>query len=118
MAILGDLQLSDDGREIVLTRGAAMSLQQIKAGAQIWTGTLSWDPDAGLPMLGTILVKGPDFRVITQVFRQFLLATDGVVSVDELTVQLERGTRRLSVRFGVTCEDGESALDEVSFAIA
>lgn len=118
MTILGDLQLSDDGRELVLTRGAAMSLQQIRAGAQIWTGTLSWDPDAGLPMLGTILVKGPDFRVITQVFRQFLLATDGVVSVDELTVQLDRATRRLSVRFRVTCEDGESALDEVSFAIA
>lgn len=118
MPVLGDLQLSADGREIVLTRGAAMALQQIKAGAQIWTGTLSWDPDAGLPMLGTILVKGPDFRVITQVFRQFLLATDGVVSVDELTVQLERATRRLSVRFRVTCEDGESALDEVSFAIA
>lgn len=118
MPVIGDLQLSDDEREIVLTRGAALALQQIRAGAQIWTGTISWDPDAGLPMLGTILVKGPDFRVITQVFRLFLLATDGVVSVDECTVQLDRATRRLSVRFAVTCEDGESALDEVSFAIA
>lgn len=118
MTILGDLQLSADGRELVLTRGAAMALQQIRAGAQIWTGTISWDPDAGLPMLGTILVKGPDFRVITQVFRQFLLATSAVVSVDLLTVQLERATRKLTVRFEVTCEDGESALDEISFAIA
>jgi hypothetical protein len=118
MTILGDLQLSDDGREIVLTRGAAMALQQIRAGAQVWTGTIAWDPDAGLPMLGTILVKGPDLRVITQIFRQFLAATSGVVSVDECTVQLERATRRLTVRFRVTCEDGESAADEVSFAIA
>lgn len=117
MPVLGDLQLSDDGRELLLTRGAALALQQIRAGAQIWTGTISWDPDAGLPMLGTILVKGPDFRVITQIFRQFLLATAGVVSVDELTVQLDRATRHLSVRFRVTCEDGESASDEVSFAI-
>lgn len=118
MTVLGDLQLSDDGREIMLTRGAAMSLQQIKVGAQIWTGTIAWDPDAGLPMLGTILVKGPDFRVITQIFRGFLLAAAGVVSVDELTVELVRATRQLSVRFRVTCEDGESAADEVSFAIA
>lgn len=118
MAVLGDLQLSDDGRELMLTRGAAMALQQIRVGAQIWTGTISWDPDAGLPMLGTILVKGPDFRVITQIFRGFLLATAGVQSVDELTVELDRPTRHLVVRFRVTCEDGESARDEVAFAIA
>ena len=118
MAIIGDLQLSEDEREIVLTRGAAMALQQIQTGAQIWTGTISWDPDAGLPMLGTILVKGPDFRVITQIFREFLLNTDGVVSVDELAVQLNRTTRELTVHFRVTCEDGESAQDEIAFAIA
>jgi hypothetical protein len=118
MAVIGDLQLSDDGREIMLTRGAAMSLQQIRVGAQIWTGTVPWDPDAGLPMIGSILVKGPDFRVVTQIFRGFLLATAGVMSVDELTVQLERVTRHLVVRFRVTCEDGESAADEVGFAIA
>jgi len=117
MAVIGDLQLSDDEREILLISGAALALQQIKAGAQIWTGTISWDPEAGLPMLGTILVKGPDFRVITQIFRGFLGATAAVVSVDECTAQLGRGTRRLSVRFAVTCEDGESASDEVSFAI-
>jgi len=118
MAVIGDLRLSDDGREILLVRGAAMALQQIRAGAQIWTGTISWDPDAGLPMIGTILVKGPDFRVITQIFRQFLLDTDGVLSVDELSVSLDRPSRRLTVRFRVTCEDGESASDEVAFAFA
>ncbi len=118
MPVIGDLKLTDDGREILLTRGAALALQQIRVGAQIWAGTISWDPDAGLPMLGTILVKGPDFRVITQIFRGFLLATAGVQSVDELTVQLDRATRHLVVRFAVTCEDGESARDEVQFAIA
>jgi len=118
MPVIGDLQLSADGRDILLTRGAAMALQQIRVGAQIWAGTISWDPDAGLPMIGTILVKGPDFRVITQIFRGFLLATAGVVSVDDLTVELDRATRNLKVRFSVTCEDGASASDEVSFAIA
>lgn len=118
MPVIGDLQVSADGRELPLTRGAGMALQQIRAGAQIWTGTVDWDPDAGLPMLGTILVKGPDFRVLAQIFRGFLLATSGVVSVDELSVELERATRHLVVRFRVTCEDGASLDDEVQFAIA
>ena len=117
MPVIGDLQLSDDGREVVLTRGAAMAQQQIRTGAQIWTGTIEWDPDAGLPMLGTILVKGPDLRVITQIFRSFLLSRSGVVSVDELSVELDRAERKLRVRFRITAEDGESASDEVSFAI-
>lgn len=118
MPVIGDLQLSDDGRELVLTRGAAMALQQIQVAAQIWTGTISWDPDAGLPMLGTILVKGPDLRVLTQIFRNFLLGISGVQSVDELTVQLDRGARALRVQFRVTAEDGESASDELTFAVA
>lgn len=118
MPVIGDLELSADGRDILLTSGAAMVLQQIQVGAQIWAGTISWDPDAGLPMLGTILVKGPDFRVITQIFRAFLADTPGVVSVDEVSVQLDRATRRMKVPFSVTCEDGSSASDEVAFAFA
>ena len=81
--VAGDLMLSADGRELVLVRGAQMALQQIRVGAEIWQGQLSWDPDAGLPMLQQILVKGPDFRVIQQVFRSFILDTAGVVSLDD-----------------------------------
>jgi len=117
MPVLGDARVSDDGRQAMLVRGAALALQQIRVGAQIWTGTISWDPDAGLPMLGTILVKGPDFRVIAQIFRGFILATPAVVSVDELTVDLDRATRHMTVRFRATAEDGASFADEVSFAI-
>lgn len=118
MPVIGDLQLTPNGRELVIARGAAMALQQVRVGAQIWSGTVDWDPYAGLPMLGTILVKGPDFRVLTQIFRGFLLSRAGVQSVDELTVSLDRATRRLRVRFRITAEDGESAIDEVQFAVA
>jgi hypothetical protein len=102
----------------VLTRGAAMALQQIQVGAQIWTGTISWDPDAGLPMLGGILVKGPDFRVITQIFRSFLVATSGRRQRRRITRQSLDRPGKLSVRFTGDGEDGESAADEVAFAIA
>lgn len=116
--VRGDLALSEDGSELLLTSGAQMAVQQIKAGAEIWTGTLAWDPEAGLPMLSQILVKGPDLRVIQQIFRDFLLETAGVTSVDELSVDLDRAARRLDVRFKVTCEDGSSASDEISFTFA
>lgn len=115
--VAGDLALTADGRELVLVRGAQMALQQIRAGAEIWQGTVKWDPSAGLPMLQTILVKGPDLRVITQVFRTFLQNTAGVVSVEELNVQFVRQERQLNVSFRCLCEDGQEAADSLAFAI-
>lgn len=118
MTVKGDLELSADGREVLLTSGARMATQQIQVGSQIWTGTVAWDPDAGLPMIGTILVKGPDFRVLTEIFRSFFLGKSGVQSIDELTVSLDSATRKLRVQFAGTAEDGASISDEVSFAVA
>jgi hypothetical protein len=115
--VFGDLALTDDGRELVLVRGAEMALAQIRAGAEIWQGTVQWDPNAGLPMLQQILVKGPDLRVITQIFRSFLLRTAGVVSVDRLVCRFDRPARALSVDFACTCEDGAEAADVLTFAI-
>lgn len=117
-AVAGDLALSADGTELMLTSGAQMAIQQIKAGAEIWQGTLAWDPDAGLPALSQILVKGPDLRVVQQIFRDFLLDTAGVTAVTELSVDLDRAARRLTVRFRVTCEDGSDAADSISFTFA
>lgn len=116
--VAGDLALSADERELVIVTGAAMTLQQIRAGAEIWAGSLAWDPFAGLPMLQSILVKGPDLRLITQVFRQFLLGSAGVVTVDRLNCAVDRAARELTVSFAVTCEDGEVASDELRFALA
>ncbi len=116
--VAGDLALSADGRELVIVSGAEMALQQIKAGAEIWQGDLSWDPFAGLPMLQSILVKGPDFRLITQVFRQFILDTAAVTTVDSLLVSLDRPTRTLRVKYAATCEDGAGVSDELQFALA
>lgn len=118
MPVRGDLKISADGRQALLARGAELARQQVDVGSQIWTGTVDWDPDAGLPMLGTILVKGPDFRVLTQIFRGFILSRAAVQSVDELTVSLDRATRKLIVRYAATAEDGESVRDEVQFAVA
>ena len=114
-AVPGDLMLSADGTELVLTSGAAMALQQIRSGAEIWQSSLYWSPEFGLPMLTDVLVKGPDLRVVQGIFRDWLLGIAGVVSVDELSVELNRAARHLTVRFRVTSEDGTDAADQVSF---
>ncbi len=116
--IPGDLALTADGTELVLTTGSALAIQQIRTGAAIWQGTLAWDPDAGLPMFDVIAVKGPDFRVLRAVFRTFILSCAAVESVDSLTVSLDKATRTLAVKFAATCSDGGQVRDGLQFALA
>lgn len=118
MQVPGDLALTADGTELVLTTGSALAIQQIRTGVGIWQGTLAWDPDAGLPMFDTIIVKGPDFRVLRSVFREFILSCAAVESVDELTVSLDKSDRRLDVKFKATCSDGSAIRETLAFALA
>jgi hypothetical protein len=116
--IAGDLALSADGTQLLLVSGADMALQQIKSAAEIWQGSVYWDPDAGLPMLSDILVKGPDLRVVQGIFRDWLLGVAGVVAVLDLNVELNRAARHLTVRFRVQAEDGTDAASQIAFAFA
>lgn len=114
----GDLALTSDGTDLVITTGAALAIQQIRTGAAIWQGTIAWDPDAGLPMFDTILVKGPDFRVLQAVFRDFILGCAAVVSVESVVLSLDKSARELTVRFAATADDGSAVRDTLAFALA
>ncbi len=116
--VAGDLRLSADGRELCLTAGADLVRQQVLTGSQIWQGFWVYDDSAGLPMLESVLVKGADLRLVTQVFRDWLKTLSGVTSVKTCVVALDRVLRHLTVTFEVVCEDGSVLADEVTFAVA
>lgn len=115
--VAGDLALSDDETELLIVGGAKMVEQQIRTGSQIWRGYYRYDATVGLPMLESVLVKGADLRVVTQVFREWLAGISGVTAVTECVVALDRVLRALTVTFAVTCEDGSSLADEITFEV-
>jgi hypothetical protein len=115
--VAGDLKLSADGRELVLVAGADLVRQQVIAASQIWQGWWVYDESVGLPMLSSVLVKGADLRVVTQVFRDWLLSLSGVTSVTTCVCALDRVARTLTVTFAVVAEDGTTLADEVTFAV-
>lgn len=115
-AVEGDLALNEDETDVILVAGARAVEQQVRVGALNWKGFQPYDDD-GLPMTTDILGKGKDLSVVTQLFREWLTSIDGVLSVQKCEVALDRTTRRLSVLFAVTCEDGESLASEVSFSV-
>ncbi len=113
----GDLALSEDGRFLKLVSGAELASQQIRLASTIWQGFWYYDETVGLPMLSSVLVKGADLRVVTQVFRDWFLSLSGVLSVKACAVALDRAARSLSVTFELVCEDGSTLADELAFAV-
>lgn len=113
----GDLALSADGRFLQLVSGAELAAQQIRVASQTWQGFWHYDETVGLPMLSSVLIKGADLRVVTQVFRDWFLSLSGVTSVKSCAVALDRAARSLSVTFEVVCEDGSTLADELAFEV-
>lgn len=116
--VAGDLALSADGTELLMTSGSKMVEQQIRTGSQIWKGYYRYDETVGLPMLESVLVKGADPRVVTQVFREWLAGISGVTEVTSCVCALDRVARQLTVTFAVKCADGSTLGDEIAFEVS
>jgi len=90
--IRGDLELTDDGRDLVLVAGRNKVAQSIVVGAQIFKGSWRYDRGAGIPYFQDIMLGGPQQDVVRRRFVDFLAGTDGVTSVDSLTLRFENAS--------------------------
>lgn len=98
--VVGDLELTEDGRDIVFVAGAAKVLQNIRIRAQVFKGSWRYDLNAGMPYFQEILVAGANMALVRQRFYEMLIDTDGVTGVQNLTVHVSGET--LLVNFTVT----------------
>lgn len=111
--VSGDLALTADETDVVLIDGADLARQQIRVGTSIWAGSIEWDLDVGLPDQ-TIFEKGVSESFLTQIFRQYILDSAGVVAVESISISLEG--RALRVPFTARTEQGELVAGALDFA--
>lgn len=69
-----------------------------------------WFLDAfeGTPYFEQIWVSNPDLSLIRAIFRKVIAGTEGIASVEEVTLALNRETRELTVSFIATMVDGDT----------
>lgn len=103
----GQLSLSGTGRDAVV--------QTVRQ--RVFTNRGEWflDLRVGLPYFTDILVKNPDMARVKSLFRQAILDTPGVESIETLELSLDRAARALTVTFEATLSDG-SALTSADYA--
>lgn len=105
----GDLAL--EAGDLVLVEGAESIAQRLTLGLSLFRGEWALDPTAGIPFLQEILGQKPRIDHVREIFREAILATPGVGTLDSLTV--EQTGRELSIDFRVTTDEGELVEDTV-----
>ena len=103
----GDIQLEDGQIKTISDR-----LESIRQKATVALNTFEgeWflDVNFGVPYREEILIKNPSVSRISAVLRDTLESVNGVTTVTELSISIDRATRTLSAEFELNIETGET----------
>lgn len=108
----GELVL--EGGDLVLTRpGLEDTAQALRVTLETHLGEWQLDTTLGVPWREQVLGKGRDPRVIELVIQRIAEGVPGIIRVERVSAQLDRVTRRLSVRIVALVEtpDGDEQLE-------
>lgn len=101
----GDLVFKDD--DLVLVADLDAIAQDLRLRIGFVQGEWFLDEELGVPYWTEILVKDPNLVAVQEIFRRTLLETEGVLAVEELTLNYNASARTLGVTFRVTTDLGE-----------
>jgi hypothetical protein len=116
--VLGDLQLTPDGRDLQLVSGAAKVAQSIRVRAQIFKGSWRYDRQLGMPYFQDILVFGSSVELVRRRFHEMISSTDGVLSIQSLTIRFDRTSQTIFVEFSCVTDTSEILRDVLDFKAA
>lgn len=112
-AAAGDLLLDPDTGDLaleygdlVVSSGSDAVLQSIRQRLGFFKGEWFADENIGVPYWDSILIKNPSLPAIRELFRQEILNSPGVASVESISLDYTGTTRSLALSFTATADDG------------
>lgn len=97
----GDLATKQRG----LISGPEYAVQQIRQKLRLLKGEWFWDTNAGMPYFQRILVKGPNEALIQSIYRSKILEVPGIVTVVQVSLEIDPASRLLTVDFAAIFHD-------------
>lgn len=109
-----DIHLGEDGRFPRTTRAEKVA-QTIKAKIITLQGEYDRDTSIGIPWLSGLLGStDPDLSAIEAYITRAIISTDDVLSIESMSVQLNRSTRVCDISVTINTSFGETlTLNEV-----
>lgn len=96
----------DTAGNLSIVSGVDAIGQHLRMRLWLFRGELNYDTSAGLPYYESILTKPASLTLIESIYRDEVLATPGVLAIDNLELTLNRSTRELDVDFNATVTGG------------
>ncbi len=116
--VQGDIALTANGRDLQLVSGGAKVRQSIRIRALTFKGAWRYDRTIGVPYFEDILVFGASNELVRRRFFDLLSKTDGVLSVQSLTVTFDQTRGVILVEFSVLTDTSEIIRDVLDFQVA
>lgn len=108
-----DLLLTDD-EDLYLSDGADVEftdsvIQAIKIRLKWFLGEWKMNTDYGMPYYDEVFIKNPSTALLESRIRKEILTVDEVLTVDSVSVSINKATRKATVTFTVTIEEGSES---------
>ncbi len=122
MAIVAFLETEDrdlalfEGN-LVLCRDARAVAQRVENRFRFFLGEWFLDLREGIPYFQVILVKGPDVKVIRQIFLKVVTETPGMADVLDFDMQFDSATRTLFYQWSGITDDGDPVNGDNAFIV-
>lgn len=113
----GDLALNADGTDLVLAYGPEATRQEIRNGSQVFLGAWEYNTASGIDYQGQVFVKGTDLTLIRATFSAWLLQRTNVEAITSMTLDLNRETRELTIRYTLALRGGQTLSDSLPFVL-
>lgn len=101
----GDLQIK--GGKITLIGGTEYLRIKLLARHRFFLGEWFRDRRLGFPWRELVFKKSPDLEIIRSAYRQMILKTPGVVSLENLSLSPDYENRAIGVEFTVIGTEGK-----------
>lgn len=111
----GDLLLVS-GTTSVIDAGE-FAAQRIRTTLNVFLGEWFLDLKIGIPYFRDLLIHSPNSDTVITTFRTAIMNTPGIVSVPELTVDLDTTARIATVNFTAIYESGAAISQAVELVI-
>lgn len=104
--VLGDLQLSDDGRRLLYAQGVGEVAARCRAALQTVQGIWLYDSTVGMRYLFEILEKPAALGLLRSEVARVLRQVPGIVQVTRIAVSYNPANRTAAVEFNALTDQG------------
>lgn len=104
MDLDGDLDVTDG--EVTLVIDEEAIAQHLKIRLRTYRGEWFLDTREGIPYKEFILVKNPNRLIVESIFREVIVGTPGIKSLNSFSLDIDGTTRALTLSFTATFDNG------------